>query len=602
MSLEADGTLVVGDIQDPNDEGGAVLVFAPGSCGDVAPVEEIVGSNTGFNLLDGVGTDAAGTIYADSSNDDSVQVFPAGANGNVAPEYTISGSNTGLNYPDDVIVGFNGELYVTNGYSGLTVFAPGAKGNATPIEAIVGSNTDFGAPDDMAVDTAGNMFVTDSGSTVGPALLEYASGATGNVAPIATLTGAATMFAEPEGVAVAGPPITSSATLATSTASSIPQGSQTHDTATLANGKSPTGSLVYKLFGPNDSTCSKAPAYVSPATMVKGDGMYTSPSFAPTGTGTYSWVDLYSGDTNNAPVTTACSDPSETVTVGSSASATLTTAAASSSISLGTQTYDTATLAGGKSPTGSLVYKLFGPNDSTCSKAPAYVSPAATVKGDGTYTSPSFAPTGAGTYSWVDLYSGDSSNAPVTTACSDPSETVTVGSSSGCPPTVNHVYKYGNFREEIVKVVIRGTCLRGAISVHFGDTPAYFTVISNGSIRAYPPQHTAGSVDVTVTTGVGTSPPNPPYDQYVYFLPHIVEVTPHSGPSAGGAGVVIRGIGLNGATSVTFGGVPARFTVVKDGRINAVAPQHTKGTVVVSVTNSAGTSLISPPHSYTYKG
>jgi sugar lactone lactonase YvrE len=433
MSLEADGTLVVGDVQDPNDEGGAVLVFAPSSCGDVAPVEEIVGSNTGFDLLDGVGTDAAGTIYADSSNGNSVQVFPAGANGNVAPESTISGSNTNLDYPDDVIVGFNGELYVTNQFYGLTVFAPGATGNATPTEAITGSNSDFGDPDDMAVDTSGNMFVTDSESAVGPALLEYASGATGNVAPVATITGSATTFVEPEGVAVAGPPITTSATLATSTASSIALGSQTQDTATLANGKSPTGDLVYKLFGPNDSTCSKAPAYVSSITVVKGDG---------------------------------------------------------------------------------------------------------------TYTSPSFTPTEAGTYSWVDLYSGDSNNAPVTTACDDASETVTVGSSTGCPPTVSHVYKYGNSREETVKVVIVGTCLRGAISVHFGDTPADFVVSSDRSIRADPPPHSAGSVDVTVTTGAGTSPANPPHDQYTYFLPKIQEVTPHSGSTGGGAGVVIRGMGL----------------------------------------------------------
>jgi hypothetical protein len=38
--------------------------------------------------------------------------------------------------------------------------------------------------------------------------------------------------------------------------------------------------------------------------------------FTPTQEGTYSWQVLYSGDTNNAAVTTACGDPAETVTVG----------------------------------------------------------------------------------------------------------------------------------------------------------------------------------------------------------------------------------------------------------------------------------------------
>ena len=284
-------------------------------------------------------------------------------------------------------------------------------------------------------------------------------------------------------------------------------------------------------------------------------------------------------------------------------SATLTSSTASP-IALGSQTHDTATLAGGTSPTGSLVYKLFGPNDSTCSKVPAHISPTTTVKGDGTYMSPSFTPTDPGTYRWVDLYSGDSNNTPVTTACSDPSETVTVGSSPNCSPTVKHVFVVGNPRQEIVRVLIFGTCLQGATSVHFGGTPAAsFAVTSKTSIQADPPLHRAGKVDVTVTTGGGTSPPNPPNDQYLYFRPQILQVLPDSGPTAGRSGVVIRGVGLSGATSVTFGRTPASFTIGGDGQIIAVTPKHAKGTVVVSVTNFAGTSRrISPPHKYTFKG
>lgn len=173
-----------------------------------------------------------------------------------------------------------------------------------------------------------------------------------------------------------------------------------------------------------------------------------------------------------------------------------------------------------------------------------------------------------------------------------------------CQPSVQHVFKIGDAREETVRVRIIGTCLQGAISVHFGDVPSTnFTVTSKRSILADPPPQSAGTVDVTVTsTGGGTSPPNPPNDQYEYYLPRIMEVSPHSGPKAGGTAVVIRGIGIGGATSVMFGGTSASFAVVKDGRINAVAPRHTKGTVVVSVTNSAGTSLISPPHHFTYEG
>ena len=317
MSLEADGTIVVGNFLDTSGNAtGSVEVFAPGSCGNVAPLQIIEGSNAGFNIVDGVGTDAAGNIYADSTENGTIEAFPPGANGNVAPSYTISGSNTGLGWPDDLVVGFGGQLYATNGFGGpvnsVTAYAPGAMGNVAPTQNIVGSNTDFGLPDDLAVDSAGNIFVTDSKSTLGPAVLEYASGATGNVAPIVTLDGSNTTFNEPEGVAIAPPPAPKFTT--TASTSQIVLGASASDTATIT-GNSPTGAIVFKLFGPGDSTCSNAPAFTSAAQSVSGNGSYTSPSFAPLSAGTYSWEALYSGDVNNAPVTTACSDPAETFTV-----------------------------------------------------------------------------------------------------------------------------------------------------------------------------------------------------------------------------------------------------------------------------------------------
>lgn len=326
MSLEPDGTIVVGNFTDAAADGGSVEVFAPGSCGNVAPVETIEGSNAGFNTVDGVGTDAAGTIFADSTDDDLIDVFPAGSSGNVAPEYTISGSNTGLGTPDDVVVGFDGQLYVTSGFSGVasvTVYPSGASGNATPIQDITGSTTDLGSADDLAVDSSGDIFVTDAGSTLGPAVLEYASGATGDVAPTSSLAGTNTGFIEPEGAFIAGPagPPTGAAVTTSVAATSVSLGKSTSDTATVVreNNTTPTGSLVFKLFGPNDPTCSHPPAYVSPAQTVNGAGNYSSPPFIPTMTGTYTWQVLYSGDGNNAAVTTPCDATGETTTVTSAA-------------------------------------------------------------------------------------------------------------------------------------------------------------------------------------------------------------------------------------------------------------------------------------------
>ena len=433
MSLEADGTLVVGDIDDPNSEGGAVLVFAPGSCGNVAPVDEIVGSNTGFNGVDGVGTDAAGTIYADSTQNESIQVFPAGATGNVAPEYTISGADTGLGYPDDLVVGFGGQLFATNGYGGpvnsITVFAPGAQGDATPVQDIVGSNTDFGLPDDLAVDTGGNMWVTDSESTLGPAVLEWAAGSTGNVAPTSYLEGSNTTFSEPEGVYVAGPPSGTGATVSTTdSGTSISLGSTTSDTAAITegtNGHAPTGSLVFKLFGPDDATCSNAPAFVSSSQSVTGAGNYSSADFTPTAAGTYTWQALYSGDTNNPPVTTPCSGiPAETVTVQGKQQTTLSTSlsggtqsGASISVPGGTAVTDAATLSGtdAATATGTITYDVY--SDAACTVAvnsgtPETITTPGSIPASAAVTLPS-----AGTYYWQASYSGDADNQSSTSTC-----------------------------------------------------------------------------------------------------------------------------------------------------------------------------------------
>jgi hypothetical protein len=97
-------------------------------------------------------------------------------------------------------------------------------------------------------------------------------------------------------------------------------GSSVTDTATISDlVASPTrGTLTFSAFGPNDPTCAGAPAYTSnaiPVTAV-GNGTYTSaPAFVPTAAGTYLFRASYSGDPNNAAITTGCGDPNETVTV-----------------------------------------------------------------------------------------------------------------------------------------------------------------------------------------------------------------------------------------------------------------------------------------------
>lgn len=113
------------------------------------------------------------------------------------------------------------------------------------------------------------------------------------------------------------------ATLTTQASPPVTVGSPIFDTATVSGGVSPTGTITFTLFGPDNPVCVGAPIFTSTPVPVAGNGPYVSGSFVPTTPGTYRWVADYSGDANNAPVTTACNDPAESVVVTAATAVTL---------------------------------------------------------------------------------------------------------------------------------------------------------------------------------------------------------------------------------------------------------------------------------------
>ena len=84
--------------------------------------------------------------------------------------------------------------------------------------------------------------------------------------------------------------------------------------------------------------------------------------------GTYRWIATYSGDANNSGVAGLCNDANENVTVGTANPTMATTASAG--VAVGGNVSDSATIAGGFNPTGSITFTLYGPNDATCAGAP----------------------------------------------------------------------------------------------------------------------------------------------------------------------------------------------------------------------------------------
>jgi hypothetical protein len=201
-------------------------------------------------------------------------------------------------------------------------------------------------------------------------------------------------------------------------------GEPLRDTAHLNRGVAPTGSITFRLFGPDDSDCSGSPVFTS-TVPVAGNGDYNSETFSPVAAGTYRWVARYAGDSGNEPAgPTACDDAAETVVVARYQPRL--SSVASGSVEVGGTVSDVAFLIDGTAPTGTITFRLFGPDDSSCAAAPAFTSSAA-VAGNGVYTSGPFTPTQPGVYRWVASYSGDPNNAPAgPSACSEPGEAVVV--------------------------------------------------------------------------------------------------------------------------------------------------------------------------------
>ncbi len=208
-----------------------------------------------------------------------------------------------------------------------------------------------------------------------------------------------------------------------SSATSVIIGASIADQATLSGGSSPGGTITFTAYGSDDANCGNPPAYTSDPVTVSGNGNYdNSPTFTPGTPGTYRWRASYSGDVNNAAVSTPCNDSNESSVVAQVTPTISTQATANTPI--GGQISDQATLSGGGGPTGTITFTAYGPDDDTCGNPPAYTSSAVAVSGNGEYDSSlTFTPATAGTYRWIASYSGDTNNAAVATTCDDPNET-----------------------------------------------------------------------------------------------------------------------------------------------------------------------------------
>src|SRR5207245_1273512 len=126
-------------------------------------------------------------------------------------------------------------------------------------------------------------------------------------------------------------------------------------------------------------------------------------------------------------IATTCNEAGETSTVNK-ASPAMTTSGTATQPAGGT-IQDTATLSGGTSPTGTISFSIYGPNDTTYGGS-ATSAGSATVSGNGSYSSSAVTENVARTYRWIASYSGAAHHTAYPTTCNEAGETSTVNKAS----------------------------------------------------------------------------------------------------------------------------------------------------------------------------
>jgi hypothetical protein len=163
----------------------------------------------------------------------------------------------------------------------------------------------------------------------------------------------------------------------------------------------------------------------------------------------------------------------------------------------------------------------------------------------------------------------------------------------GPPPTVSSLSPSSGPSTGGTSTFLTGTGFRDGATVTFGGAPApSVTVLSDVSINATTPGHTAGAVDVVVRNPDNQS--GKKTNGFTYSLgpaPTVGSINPTSGPSTGGTSVTVKGTHFGPGASLALGGTGATDVVVQnDTTIKAKASAHAAGTVNVVVTNGDGQS------------
>ncbi len=164
------------------------------------------------------------------------------------------------------------------------------------------------------------------------------------------------------------------------------------------------------------------------------------------------------------------------------------------------------------------------------------------------------------------------------------------------PPTVSSVSPASGPLAGGTPVLVTGTNFVPSSKVEIGGVASSADVISETELKTVTPAQAAGPEEVVVTTAGGESKGGP---SYLYVPPPTVsDVSPGSGPIAGGTQVLVTGSNFVSGAKVEIGGVASAVEVVSETELKAVTPANAVGPEEVVVTTAGGESTGGP--SYTY--
>lgn len=183
-----------------NNGANSIDVYARTATANTPPIRSIVGAATGLNRPVGVDVDVVNNeVFVANALGPTVTVYLRTASGNVAPIRTLGGAATLIVNPFVAVVDtVNNELFVLNVLTQtVRVFSRTANGNVAPLRSFTGP---FTFAQDLAVDPTNNeVILADTGNN---SVLAFSRTATGAAVPLRTIAGPATTLNTPVGLYV----------------------------------------------------------------------------------------------------------------------------------------------------------------------------------------------------------------------------------------------------------------------------------------------------------------------------------------------------------------------------------------------------------------